>query len=47
MKKYRMTITEVLPDGQYVVSSWGEEYVFDPTDARYYEIDSYKIEPGE
>ncbi len=27
-----MVITGVTPDGKYIVSSWGERYIFDPNE---------------
>ena len=27
-----MTITDVTEDGKYVVSSWGERFIFDPSE---------------
>lgn len=42
--QHRMTVTEVLPDGRYVVSSWGKEYILDPKDADVIYLYSYEVE---
>ena len=41
---HRMTVTEILPDGRIVVSSWGEEYILDPEGADYVDMYSYSID---
>lgn len=41
---HSMVVTDVLPDGRYVVSSWGDEYIIDNTGAEYSNITYIKID---
>ena len=42
---HSMVVTDVLPDGRYVVSSWGKEYIIDVSDADWSYLVAVKIDP--